>query len=229
MATSFNHYLISSDGPDAERSEKKINPSTDVRFAGRDSLPSITMWVDHARAATGIRMTTVERRQLIAALRSRQHLILSGPADIGKRQLAKALAFSMAERQRKRVRLIQGHPWWATGTGDVAHFVNLQMEFSVWRLIDFMESAGNGTRLSSQIQTDRKGGDYVACIERMSPVEIDFYFGVFSQWLRRNRPDKDAALTLRLIGTFDSRKPPNLDRRILCEAAVVHLGSGSAH
>lgn len=227
MATSFNHYLINSDGPDAGGSEKKAKPSTDVRFAGRGSLPSITMWVDHARAATGIRMTTTERRQLIAALRSRQHLILSGPADIGKRELAKALAFSMAQRQRKRVRLIQGHPWWAAGTGDIARFVNLQMEFSVWRLIDFMESAG--TRLSSQIQADRKGEDYVACIERMSPVEIDFYFGVFSQWLRKDRPDQAATLSLRLIGTFDSRKPPNLDRRILCEAAVVHLGSGSAN
>ena len=42
-------------------------------------------------------------------------------------------------------------------------------------------------------------------------------------------PDKATALSLRLIGTYDSSKPPTLDRRILREAAAVHLGSGSAN
>lgn len=183
----------------------------------------ITTRVDWACARTGIKLTNLERQRLVAALLSRQHLILSGPAGLGKRRLASALALSIADGQQSHVCLIQGHPWWAARTGDIARFVNLQTEFSVWRLIYFIESALHGQQPPARIRAGGNAADYVAFVERMSPVEIDFYFGVFPQGLLRGAPDQASAVSLRLIGTYDSSRPPDLDHRILRLAALVHL------
>jgi hypothetical protein len=161
-------------------------------------------------------MPANQRRQLISALMARRHLILSGPAGLDKTDLAMELALALVQRRQNQLRLIQGHPWWAAGTGDTGRFVNLQMEFSVWRLVDFVDNTANGT---SSIPHD-----HVALITRMSPVETDFYFGAFAQWLFQTEQQRGAAAPLRLIGTCDSPRPPRLDARILQTTAVVHLG-----
>ncbi|MFQ6059088.1 MAG: hypothetical protein ACE5MB_09465 [Anaerolineae bacterium] len=174
---------------------------------------------------TGIRLTDLERRRLIAALLSHRHLILSGPAGIGKCQLAYALALSIAQGRQSRVCLLQGHPWWAARTGNIGHFVELQTEFSVWRLAYFMESALHGQRPSARAQTEGDTDDYVACVTRMSPAEVEFYFGVVSQWLLGSARDSVGSVPIRLIGTYDSSTPPDLDDQILRTTALVHLMS----
>jgi len=98
-------------------------------------------WVDRACTAADVGLTARERRRLIAALLVRRHLILSGPAGIGKCRLAYALALSFTQGRQSRVCLLQGHPWWAARTGDLGRFVELQTDFSVWRLAYFVESA----------------------------------------------------------------------------------------
>jgi hypothetical protein len=183
----------------------------------------ITSWVDHARLATGVRLTDAERRRLIAALLSRQHVILSGPAGTGKCQLAHTLALAMVLGRPGHVRSIQGHPWWAARTQNVAHYVSLQTEFSLWRLADFMRSAVPGRRPGSRPQAEGDSDEYVVCIERMSPVEVDFYFGAISGWLARQAQDETRPVSLRLIGTYDSDAPPALNDRILRFTALVHL------
>ncbi|MCZ7574304.1 MAG: hypothetical protein M5U01_37615 [Ardenticatenaceae bacterium] len=189
--------------------------------------PCVAAWVERASAAPGLRLTDLERRRLIAALLTRPHLILSGPAGAGKRRLASALALAIAQGEPGHVRVIQGHPWWAARTDDVAYYVDLQTEFSTWRLADFLESIMTARRRSPRSQAEGDRGDYVVCVERMSPVEIDFYFGVVTRWLRRSAQDQAGAVPLRLIGTYDSQIPPDLYDPILSVAAVVHLGSGS--
>lgn len=59
--------------------------------------PCVAAWVDRASAAPGLKLTDLERRRLIAALLTRPHLILSGPAGAGKRRLASALALAIAQ------------------------------------------------------------------------------------------------------------------------------------
>ncbi len=224
MTTNLTHHSLANINVfEAKKTAMKGGASGPARKFIRQPCPSsITMWVDHACAVTGIKVTGLERQQLIEALLARQHLILSGPANTGKRRLARTLAFSMAQGQQSQVRLIQGHPWWATGTGDLAYYVNLQMEYSVWRLQDFVESIDD-PQLAPQMQAEKDEGSYVACIERMSPVEIDFYFGTFSQQLLDQVQGKTRFLPLRLVGTYDSSRPPDPDDRILRVAAVVHL------
>jgi hypothetical protein len=182
------------------------------------------MWVDRACADAGFYITNVERCRLVAALLSRQHLILSGPAGIGKGSLANALALSMAQEQCSHVRLIQGHPWWAVNTGNVAHYVNLQAEFSLWRLLDFVEIISAERQPLPQTQPGQNGQTFVACIERVSSTEIDFYFDVFSQWLLGNASSKADFTPLRLIGTYDGEQPLNLTHRILRSVALVPIG-----
>jgi DNA polymerase III delta prime subunit len=182
-----------------------------------------TTWVDRACAATNIRLADRERRRLIAALLSRQHLILSGPAGIGKRRLAYALALSIVDGQESHMSLLQGHPWWASKTNDVAYFVNLQTRFSEWRLAYFMESVLPSQQPPSQVQAENGTGDYGVCVERMSPVEIDFYFRAVSYWLLKSAQSKADRVSIRLIGTYDSSIPPDLDDQIQRVAALVHL------
>ena len=185
----------------------------------------VTTWVDRASAMAGIKLADLERRQLIAALLSRWHLILSGPAGIGKCQLAHALALSITQGQQNYVCLLQGHPWWAAGTGNISQFVELQTEFSVWRLAYFVEFALNSQRPLAGAQARGNHHEYVACVMRMGPAEIEFYFGVVSRWLLRNAWDGVGPAPIRLIGTYDSDKPPDLDAQILRTTALVHLMS----
>jgi hypothetical protein len=182
-------------------------------------------WVDRAYAETGVRMTDLVRRRLIAALLSRRHLILSGQSGIGKRQLAQTLALSIAGGRQDNVRLVQGHPWWAADTGDVARYIGLQTEFNMWRLADFLGFALNGRQPFSRSRVESDVGEYVVCMERMSLVEIDSYFGVLAQWLLEGALDQTGPASLRLIGTYDSDTPPDLDGRIRRVAALVHLDS----
>ena len=185
----------------------------------------VTAWVDYACAAINIRLADLDRRQLIAALLSRQHLILSGPAGIGKCRLAYALALSIADGRESHVCLLQGHPWWASRTGDLVYFVSLQTRFSEWRLAYFIESVLHSQQPPAQVKAEGDTGDYVACVQRMSPVEIDFYFRGVSQSLRKIAPGKAEAGSIRLIETYDRHTPPDLDHGILSVAAVVHLSS----
>lgn len=208
-------------------SRSKTIPTMVQNFRADRCLPSVVMRVDQACATTNFSLTGKERRKLVTALISRQHLVLTGPPGIGKCLLASELALSLTQKQSNYFRLIQGHPWWATQTGDVSRYVSLQMEFSILRLLDFVEVAQEAQELSIRTETSQ-GPVYVACIERMSPVELDFYFGVFARWLSKRVQNKAQRAPLQLTGTYDSQQPPVLDQRILAQTAVVHLGRSVA-
>ena len=192
---------------------------------------SANMWVDRATAETGIRLTAPERRRLIAALLSRRHLILSGLSDIGKRKFAHELALSITNGQKDRVCLLQGHPWWATGTDNVGYFVDLQTRFSTWQLAYFADflltkrapttQQVSGSDQGSQTHDNTDG--YVVCVERLSRLEIEFYYGAFAAWLLKSAPVKTRPAPIRLIGTYDSDMPPDQDDFTLGLTAVIHL------
>ena len=96
--------------------------------------------VERACAETGLRLSDAERCQLIGGLLARQHLIMSGSPGSRQclRDLAQALAMLLAEGREDHVCSVSGHPWWASGTGDVAYYANMQMAFSEWRLVYFL-------------------------------------------------------------------------------------------
>jgi hypothetical protein len=120
---------------------------------------------------------------------------------------------------------LQGHPWWAAGTGDVARYVELQTEFSLWRLTNFIEPLLAARESLPSLRTGAQEGVYVACIERMSPVEVDSYFGRFAQWIFRQEQERISSISLRLVGTVDGNIPPVLDAPVHRFAALVHLDS----
>ncbi len=185
----------------------------------------VTTWVDNAYVMAEVRLAAEERCRLAAALLSRRHLILSGPAGVGKCELAYALALSIAQGRQDHVCLIQGHPWWAARTGSVGRYVRLQTEFNAWRLANFMESVLDRKGSWSEPRTEEDAGGYVVCVERMSPIEIDFYFDGLSQGLLRGMPGQANSVPVRLIGTYDSNSIPKLSFRILRTAALVNLGA----
>lgn len=183
-----------------------------------------TQWVDQATCVAGLHLENAERRQLIAGLLARRHLIVSGPDGSGKRRLIKALSIAMALDRSDHVFFLQGHPWWAAGTGNVTRFVDMQTEFSLWRLNDFVESLSAEQRNQSVLHTKEQVSPYVVCVERMSPAEIDLYFGGAVQWLCRQQIRGVMPASLRFAGTFDGDRAPLLGAAILRATALVHLG-----
>jgi hypothetical protein len=206
----------------------------------------VTNWVDRTIELAGVELAGLARRRLIAALLSRVHLILSGSPSIGKRQVASALALSAVGGQSDRVCWVQGHPWWAANSGDVSRFVELQTDFSLWRLAQFADSSlHGGSPICSPLAhppgfhvglcekaTEANGEGIaacrqVACVERMSPLEIELYFWIVARWLVQNGGGGFGPLPLRLVGTYDSRVAPALDEKIGRLVALVHLEPGS--
>jgi hypothetical protein len=202
----------------------------------------VTQWVDLSLAAAKVQVTDLERRQLIATLLSRPHLILSGPPGVGKGQLVRTLALVGVEGERDRVCWLRGHPWWAANTASVGRFVELQTDLSLSRLAHFANSARDAEESSLRYggtgsfkaanRNGREAGPmhgvcaFVACVERVSPVEIELYFRVVAEWLVTNGKGAKGAssfVPLRLVGTYDGTTPPNLDDRILRVTGLVHL------
>ncbi len=180
--------------------------------------------IDTIAAKAGFTLTNAERRQLIAALLSRQHIILSGPPNIGKRKLARELALAVTNNQEQRILTVQGHPWWAARTGNVARFVEIQSQFSIARISYFLDDI-----LRDKDKTPEKGADiashFAACIESMSPVEINFYFKNTAQWLNYQKLTQKIVIPLHLIGTYDTLAGPTPDETVLQYAAIIHFTS----
>ena len=186
--------------------------------------------VEHVCAETGVSLTDEERRQLIGGLLARQHLILSGPQGSRQCELAHALAFSLVAGRRERVCTLVGHPWWAGNTGDMAYYANMQMAFSVWRLVYFLAAVQDDEERMPRVRSVDSVGGYAVCIERMSPAEIDLYFGTLPYKLDKLAaagPGMRRYLPVRFIGTYDSDMPPTLDVRTLRVAALVHMDAAS--
>jgi len=183
-----------------------------------------TEWVDQACSSANVRLTGAARRQLIAGLLARRHLILSGPSGAGKARLARALGLCMVQGRTSCVRSIQGHPWWAANTQDVARFVTMQTDHSLWRLADFVEIIEWEQASPPPAGIDGGTQEYVALVEEMSPVEIELYFGRFLWWLSGRRQRGGSPIPLRLVGTYSTDSPPLLDDHILRLAGHVNLG-----
>jgi len=181
--------------------------------------------VERACAETGIRLANEIRCQLIVGLLARRHLILSGPTATGKCELARTLAMSLADGKEDHVCSVLGHPWWAGGTGDVAYYANMQMAYSEWRLVYFLADVlADGQETPGNRSVDRTGS-YVVCIERMSPAEIELYFGLLPYRLAAARQGMPGHVPVRLIGTYGSDAQPTLDARTMHFASLVHVGA----
>jgi len=191
------------------------------------SLPCPTCaihWVDQAVAQSGVCLTDGERRQIIAGLLSRPHLLLCGPSGTGKRRLADALAQSIAGKQGDRVRILQGHPWWATATGDVSAFVTAQMNYNTWRLVDFVSAAIDAAGQRDVNQRAQPHGSFVLCVVAMSPAEVDFYFrGIADLW-QTLLNKRMLAQSVRIFGTTDGETSPPLSSEIAPTVTIVHMG-----
>jgi len=179
--------------------------------------------VERACAETGIKLANEIRCQLIAGLLARRHLILSDPTATGKCELARTLAMSLADGREDHVCSVLGHPWWAGGTGDVAYYANMQIAYSEWRLVYFLADMLAGKQETPGNRPVDRAGSYVVCIERMSPAEIELYFGLLPYRLAAARQGMPGDVPVRLIGTYDSATLPILDARTLHVASLVHV------
>lgn len=156
-------------------------------------------------SGAGVRADRVSIVSFYVALKSQPLSILVGPANTGKVALVQAMAGTLAHGDSLRCQTMDGHAWWAAGSGSVALFTEAQWRFNVAKILSLIEEArqpGNARR------------PHFACMLRVSPAELRGLFVPLAAQLRRSRlvylPFSELAEpvffpeNVRLIGTLDS-------------------------
>ena len=102
-----------------------------------------------------------------ASLKSKPVAILTGPTNSGKLAFVQCFARSLVSDFAHQCKTMIGHPYWASGSQNVALFTQIQTRFNTEMLLCLIEEAwqpGNSDRL------------FIACMSRISPAEVEDYF-----------------------------------------------------
>ncbi|GAB4559698.1 MAG: hypothetical protein Kow0047_05740 [Anaerolineae bacterium] len=175
-------------------------------------------WVERALQSSGLALNELDRRRVIAALMSRPHLLLSGPAGIGKGQFIRALAVEMVDHPTEFLCITQGHPWWASNTGDVATYVRMQTTLNEWRVQLFVSRA---------MASAPDATPYVICVERLGPPELEWYADWLLPRIRHANSLTHALRLVRFIGSYDTPTLPRLSDQARALIAQVHLAASA--
>ncbi|HEX6305898.1 MAG TPA: hypothetical protein VFZ76_17000 [Anaerolineales bacterium] len=112
----------------------------------------------------GGRIATVN---FYAALKSKPVAILTGPTNSGKLALVQCFARFLIRDASHQCKTMIGHPYWASGSQNVALFTQLQTRFNTEMLLNLIEEAW---------QPENTDCLFIACLSRISPAEVESYF-----------------------------------------------------
>ena len=112
----------------------------------------------------GDRIATIN---FYASLKSKPVAILTGPANSGKLGFVQCFARSLMRDAPHQCKTMIGHPYWASGSQNVALFTQIQTRFNTEMLLNLIEEAW---------QPENADYLYIACLSRISPAEVENYF-----------------------------------------------------
>lgn len=116
-------------------------------------------------AHTGKLLRHLHLANFYVAVKSCPLIILAGPAESGKLTLARLTAHVLGGGQRTSS--MPGHARWAAGSVHGAEFVEAQTRLNKSALFALIEEAW---------QSEQQGLPFVACLQRISPAELDPFF-----------------------------------------------------
>ena len=159
---------------------------------------------------------------LYVALKTKPLAILTGMAHGGKVELVRALAQSLIGDDPFRCQIMSGHAWWASQTGNVSLFADMQARLNSEKVLNLIEEAGrpeNAQRV------------YLACLTHISPAELIGFFSGLACQLRHGQIMRLPSVhltepiaypsNLLLIGTMDTSRFDWDDTDLLAQATIV--------
>lgn len=109
-----------------------------------------------------------------AALKAKPVAILTGSANSGKLAFVECFARFLMRDASHQCKTMIGHPYWASGSQNVALFTQLQTRFNTEMLLSLIEEAW---------QPENSDRLFVACMSRISPAEVENYFSLVAYQL----------------------------------------------
>jgi energy-coupling factor transporter ATP-binding protein EcfA2 len=155
-----------------------VHPVDLARDEEREFLDSFC----EAVTGAGIASDYLDVVNFYVALKSKPLVILYGPSGSGKISLIEQLS-SFVKPGKNRVcldspsfQMLQGHPWWAESSQNLAVFTDANMRFNSNKLLFLLSEAWH---------PENKQRLFLACLSRISPAElIAFFSDLASQIIR---------------------------------------------
>ncbi len=153
------------------------------------------------------------------ALRTRNFVILAGPAGTDKAGLARTLAEKLVGQDNTQWSLFRAHPWWPLRPVQLP-YGELHDGFDTIRLFDLVELARAGQAV---------GMPFFAAVEQAGPAEVSCYFEDLPRGLIRRADGTllrvDLPHNLYVTGLLDVEDgaPLGLSSQVLRQAAVIRL------
>ena len=170
----------------------------------------------------GIRTDPASIVNLYVALKTKPMAILAGIAHSGKIALIQTLVQALIGDDLFRCQMMNGHAWWASQTGNVAFFTDLQARLNADKMLNLIEEAR---------RPENAHRVHIACLTRISPGELTGFFSELAGQLRHGPIVQLPGLALTepipyppnllLIGTMDTVQFDWHDVDLLAKTTVI--------
>lgn len=158
---------------------------------------------------------------LYVMLKSKPIVLLVGPSGGFKSKIVECFAEILTEGNPLRYQIMQGHPWWATQTGDVVQFATMQACFTDQQLLTIIDEA---------LQPENKDAVYLVCLDHISLAELSNIFtnpSVQSKGLIDRLPTISSQQAiplpsnLLLMGTMDTSDTWQISNELYLHTAII--------
>ncbi|MFU8770963.1 MAG: YHS domain-containing protein [Anaerolineales bacterium] len=115
----------------------------------------------------GILADPLEIENFYVCIKSNPMVLLKGPVENGKLDFLRLFAEFIIGESNHQCQMMVGHPYWASGSKNVAMFTEAQARYITEKVICLIEEAW---------QPENRWKMYLACLAQVSPAEIESFF-----------------------------------------------------
>jgi hypothetical protein len=183
---------------------------------------------------SGIIIDLVDVVNVYVTFKSTARVLIKGPAERGKLKFVRALAQSIIGEDNQQLQMMVAHPYWASGSQNVAFFTEAHARFNTGKVLALIEEAW---------QPENRWRVFISCLANVSPAEIEGFFRESCSHVNNSQIEilpfahfiKPIPYppNLFLIGTVDSTQVHSSDADLLSNAAILDWmgmsGDSSGH
>jgi YHS domain-containing protein len=156
------------------------------------------------------------------SIKSKPLVLLKGLVENGKLDFLRLFAEFIIGESNHQCQMMVGHPYWASGSENVAMFTEAQARYITEKVICLIEEAW---------QPENRWKVYVACLARVSPAEIESFFAPTAFQLGHGQIIRlpyahftnpiPFPSNLFVVGTMDTDWYPTFDGDLLSKTAII--------
>lgn len=174
----------------------------------------------------GVQAAPASVVNLYVSLKSKPLAILVGPEQSGKTELVQNLAQVLTTGDPFQCQFMNSHARWASKSGNVAFFMEVQTRLIAAKLLALIEEAW---------QPENRQRVFLACLTHISPSELLGFFSELAPQLRSGQIVNLPTLYLSepvsfppnlfLVGTIDTQQFRWLDSELLSNTTVIQCSN----